>query len=168
MCNRGFTLIEILIAIAIMAILLAVAIPQFNTMQNKVKIEKQTKELHSAIVSARLSAMQDKRPGAVYLGTNQYVYKVYTSLNDSIPTAWKTVSTVNFPYALNKLVSGPTLNPLDVTSDKIQFDTRGFTDNNMTLVVTPVTYSSGKNCIVVHTARTNLGRMEDAATCAIQ
>jgi prepilin-type N-terminal cleavage/methylation domain-containing protein len=168
MNRRGFTLIEVLIIIAIMGIIMAIAIPNYNDMHTKARIEKQTRELHSAIINGRITAMQNKQPRAMFLGPNQYIFKIYTSSNDAIPTAWKNVQTVNFQYQLMKKTSGATLSALDITSDKIQFDERGFTDNDMTLVVTPVRNDGGLGCIVVHTARTNIGRMDNASTCTMR
>jgi prepilin-type N-terminal cleavage/methylation domain-containing protein len=165
MVNRGFTLIEILIVVAIMGIIIAVAIPNYNSMMSKARIEAQTRELYSSIAAARLYAMQTKQPTRLYLGPNQTVFKAYTSVNDSIASAWKTVNTSGLQYAITKI---NTSTPLNVASDVIEFDVRGFTDNWMTLVVTPVAYGGGKNCIVVHIARTNIGRMDDASTCTIQ
>ncbi len=166
MKTYGFTLVEVLIVIALIGIILSIAVPNYNDTMKKAQIEKQTKELHSIIVTARLSAMQNKQPGAIFLGSNSYVYRVYTSLNYPISTGFKTIKTDSFPFVLFKNPSGTTiLNPLDVSTDNITFDTRGFTNNDMTLVVTPLKYSGGDDCIVVHTSRTNVGRMENASSC---
>ena len=173
MKTRGFTLIEVLIVIALIGIILAIAVPDYNSTMTKTKIESQTKELHSTIMNARLSAMQNKQPVAILLGPNQYTYNVYTTLDYTAlyttpPTCLRQVpsNSASFPFELKKKPSsGTTLTTLDITSDKIIFDARGFTNNNVTLVVTPVKYSGGDDCIVVHTARTNIGRMENATTC---
>jgi prepilin-type N-terminal cleavage/methylation domain-containing protein len=170
MKNRGFTLIEILVVITIMGIILMIAVPNYNETMTKSKIEKQTKELHSLIVSARLAAMQTKRPGAIFLGPQQCIHRVYTSVIYPTSTVFKVVDNTTFPFVMKrKATTGTTLNDLDVTSDNITFDTRGFTDiDKTTLVVTPLKYSGGNDCVVIYTSRTNIGRMENASTCSVR
>jgi prepilin-type N-terminal cleavage/methylation domain-containing protein len=166
--RNGFTLVEILVAITIMGILISVATLNYSAMKQKGDIEKQTRELYSVIVGTRLSAMQNKQRLALFLGPKQYIFKQYTSVNDSIATAWKIKSTVNLAFPIQKLDTSGTLVNLDVATDKIDFDTNGFTNNNMTLVVTPVSADGRSNCLVVHVARTNIGRMDSANTCTIK
>ena len=166
MKNHGFSLIELLIVIALIGILLAIAVPNYNETMTKTKIEAQTKELHSASTNARLAALQNKQLSSIKLSPTSYVFGVYTGSDYSTPSGFKEVTTVSLPFVIQKKVGGGLG---DISGYSIDFDTRGFTidpfKNNMTIVVTPVKYGGGDNCIVVYTTRTNIGRMDDASTC---
>lgn len=56
--NNGFTLIELMIAVAIVAILLAVAVPSFNNMLAGNRLATQTNEAIGAILFARSEAIR--------------------------------------------------------------------------------------------------------------
>jgi prepilin-type N-terminal cleavage/methylation domain-containing protein len=171
---RGFSLIELVIAISIMAILFSIGMLNFNTYQKKAQIERQTRELYSMIMTVRLSAIQRKQRSALLLGPNQCVFKSYSSPYQNIFTGGDQVSSSSYSYEVKKKTGATTLSDLNITADYIDFDTRGFTSNSMTtlddltLVVTPVIYSGASDCIVVQAARTNIGRMENDSICHIR
>lgn len=166
MKSKGFTLVEVIVVIAIIAIILSVAALNFKDFKDKADTEKQTRELHSDITNTRLNALQNKQRIALMLGPQQYIYKTYSS--DSEPPSDGTpVRSGSYRYELRQLTGTGTLAPLDITVDGIEFDSRGFANVDTTLVVTPVTHSGGLDCIVVQTARTSIGRMENAI-CRIQ
>ena len=166
MRSKGFTLVEVIVVIAIIAIILFVAALNFKDFKSKADTEKQTRELHSDIANARLNALQNKQRIALMLDPRRYVFKTYSS--DSEPPSDGTeVRTVSYRNEVRLLTGTGTLAPLDMTVDRIEFDSRGFASADTTLVVTPVTHSGGLDCIVVQTARTSIGRMENA-TCRIQ
>ena len=164
MKSDGYSLVEIIIVIAIIAIALSIATLNFRSMKDKGDIERQTRELQSDITGIRLNAMQKKQRSAIMLDPRQYIYKTYSSEFD---TAGRTVNTVSYHFEVRKK-NGASLVLLNSATDRIEFDTRGFTDNTMTLVVTPVTYSGGLDCIEVQQARTSIGRMENVSTCRKQ
>ena len=167
MKSNGFTLVEIIVVIAIMAIVLSVATLNFKDMKGKADTEKQIRELQADITTARLNAMQNKQRSALMLGPKHYIYKTYTSNNEDIAEG-KKINTVSYSSELKRKSGSGTLSTLNIATDRIEFDSRGFTNNTTTLVVTPVTHSGGPDCIVVQTARTSIGRMEDGSNCRKQ
>ncbi len=162
MKNRpGFTLIEVLIVMAVMGILLSITSLDFNNWMKRYQTEGQAREIHSDVANFRLGAMQNKQRRAVMLGSNMLEFRTYSSPATQAGTV---VSTKSLKYEIRKLVSG-SYNVFDINADRIEFDERGFTNNLMTIVMLPMRINAGDNCLIVHTARTNLGRMTDASTC---
>jgi len=162
----GFSLVELLTVVAITAIVLSLGVLNFKGMQGKADTEKQTRELQANISKTRLNAMQNKQRSVLLLGPRQYVYKTYSSDNEAV-YAGRAIDTVNFPLEVRKKTGSTTLS-LDMAVDRIEFDSRGYASSMITLVVMPVTYSGGLNCVEVEKARTSIGRMENVSTCQKQ
>lgn len=59
--NNGFTLIELMVAVAIAAILLAVAVPSFNAMLAGNRLATQTNDVIGAVLFARSEAIRRNR-----------------------------------------------------------------------------------------------------------
>jgi len=168
MNSRGITLIELMIVIALIGIILAISTMDFNSMQRKGQIDKQTREIVSDIVSLRIDAIQKKRRSAAFLGPKQIQFRSYSSDAEAV-TAGTPILTKNLSYTINML-SGSTLTAPVVTTDYVLYDTRGFATfktgtSSITLVALPVQYGGGDNCILINPTSTNIGRMVDASTC---
>jgi len=81
MREDGFTLLELLIAVAIIAILLSIGTLAFNSMTRKSAIEAQTKEIYADLMTARSEALYRKTTRSVSVTTTQF------TINDSTGTA---------------------------------------------------------------------------------
>lgn|GEM_PF-3397990 len=168
MNSEGFTLVEVMICIAIMAIVMSVATLNFPSMLSKANTEKQAGEMLSLITTVRLNAMQKKQRSALVLGPNQFIYKTYSSDGEALNKGTTISTTSYFSETKKKAAGSSTLTTLNAASDYIEVDNRGYTNNTTELVLMPVLYGGGLNCIAVETARTSIGRMVDASTCQKQ
>jgi prepilin-type N-terminal cleavage/methylation domain-containing protein len=170
MNRSGFSLIELLTVIAVIGILLTIGTLNFNAYQRKAQIERQTTELYSMIMTARLGAMQQKRKTALVLGPKQITYKNYSSIYENVFSSGGKVVLNSLSSNEVKKLNGATLSTLNSSTDFLAFDSRGLKtdDTTTTLVVTPVLFSGGNDCVVVQKAKTNIGRMEDDSTCRMR
>ncbi|MCR4309397.1 MAG: GspH/FimT family pseudopilin [Deltaproteobacteria bacterium] len=68
----GFTLVEILITLAILGILLTIAVGNFGGLNEKYKVEAETKQLYADLMDARGRATQRDRISFVQVNDNGY------------------------------------------------------------------------------------------------
>lgn len=74
--RRGFTLVELLVVIALVAIILALVAPSFTSTLARKRLEGVASELATDIQYARSEAVQRNVPVGVVFGTNCYVVYV--------------------------------------------------------------------------------------------
>lgn len=157
--RKGFSLVEMLVVIAIMGIAAAIATLNFTQMRTKSNIEKETRELFSDINEARLQSIYTKKRHSIVFPTaNNYVLKQYSTLNErsEFGTVLQTKTT---NYAMTK-TDGSAL----VADRLVLFDIRGFTSNVETIRFNPIN-TAAFDCILISVARTNLGKMGTGNVC---
>ena len=76
----GFTLVEVMIALAILAIVVLIAASSFRGMMEKYRVEDETKQMFAHLMDARGRAMQRNR--AFFVNVNVHDYQTY---EDSFP-----------------------------------------------------------------------------------
>jgi type IV fimbrial biogenesis protein FimT len=82
MHREGFTLVEILITIAILGILLLIAVTDFKGIREKYRVEAETKQLYADLMDARAQAMQRNRIFFVrFSGATGTSYATYEDTN---------------------------------------------------------------------------------------
>ncbi len=146
MGRRGFTLVELMIVIAIMGTLLAIATLNWNEMQTKAAIESQIKTLHADLMEVRLQALYSKTARCVTISSQEY--KAYASTDTSAtPVATRKL---RYPIVWNG------------AGTKLTFDAQGLTSNERSMCILPtndttVVNSAAVDSIVVSPARINLG-----------
>jgi Tfp pilus assembly protein FimT len=154
---KGFSLVELVIILAIGGILLSIGTIAFNDWTKKYNIEKQTKELFSVINDARLRSIHSKKRHGIVLNPSQYVMRNYSSENEN-RLAGQAILTRTVQYTLTKNSGGGTL-----AGDLFVFDTRGFIDNGVgiTILVNPANSGAAQDCIVLSEGRTNMGKLSN-------
>lgn len=83
--SRGFTLVELLVVIALVAIILALAAPSFTSTLARKRLEGVASELATDLHYARSEAMQRNASVGVVFGTNCYV--IYTPAPGEFPAS---------------------------------------------------------------------------------
>ena len=160
----GFSLIELVIVIAIMAIAASIGTISFNSWQTKYKIEGQTREIYNDLNQARANAFQQKREHRVIFQPSSYVMKSYSSEFEPIDSGNTVLSKSNLTFGLTRRDSSTLALDANISDYRIIFDTRGFATGNFTMIVNPYTAGSSVNCIVISATRVNLGKI-NGTTC---
>jgi len=164
--ENGFSLIELIVTIAIMAILSTIGTLAFNTWQVKSRIEAQTHEMFTDISEARTSAFTRKKYYGIVFQPTSYVMKTYSS---EVEFKYNPDAVANGVVVASKsLKYGITKADADITDTPIIFDTSGFATgvNNFgfTIYINPTSAAAAVNCLVISAARVNIGKV-NGSTC---
>ena len=153
----GFSLVELLITIAIMGIVMSISTISFNSWIRKSNIEKQTRELFSDITEARTNAFTQKIVYGIVFQPTSYAMKTYSSeveykSNSAAVANGVVVARKSLKYSLTKAGA-------DISNTPVVFDTTGFTNDLFTIYVNPATEPAALNCVVLSASRVNMGKI---------
>jgi len=95
--NKGFTLMEMIIVIAIGMVVSAIAIPNFLGLSPRAKLKSSARDVVSAMQLARVNAIRNSSTWAVYFDTGNSEFRVLSddggdgTWNDGNETVYRTV-----------------------------------------------------------------------------
>lgn len=118
--QRGFTLIELMITIAVIAVIATLAAPSFGTMLNKQNLNKSTHELVGILNKARSKAAIERREVTVNIGS--IAVDTDSALNWA-PSGHSVLNSGNTTiiFMPNGLVKDPTSTPATVIASDTSF-----------------------------------------------
>ena len=160
MGTRGFSLIELIVVMALIGILVSVATLDFNSWQRKSTVESQVKELYADIQDARMKAAFTKSAYRVEITSPQVVtFRRYSSAADAVGTV---VKTKNLPVAVTTNVSDSS------SSSRIDFNTSGImSDPKQKVICVTTTVDASYDAIIISGALTGMGKQINRGTdCA--
>lgn len=149
MSPRGFTLIEVLLVIAVIGILASISMFQFAEFSKKSGIESQTRQLYADMMEQRSKALFEKRSRRVKVTAS--TFSLYSS--DVLTGSPMAVSNPKYPIESD--------NYTDVV-----FDTGGMLEavSNQSICVVE-TNSASVDSIVVSETRIRIGKKKEGTSC---
>jgi len=165
----GFTLIEVIIAIAILGIVVMIGVSNFQGMMEKYRVEGETKQMFADLMDARARAMQRNRGFIVQINSSGIDSKDYKTYEDTNPAA--TDGNGLLEPTLDKLVASATMTDVIVTDNIASLPLTFNFDRNRIASVTgftrfdSTTVRPDYDCITVKATRIKMGRYNGTNDC---
>lgn len=133
--TKGFTLMEMLIVVAIIAVLVAIAIPTFTTSLNKARVATDEANIRSGYASVMAEILTNQITTEDTTNKGQAVSKVYTLAvdgtikGDGITNDAADYSTLGQPKTGETVnIAGMTINPLWTKGQHVYYKYNGATN----------------------------------------
>ncbi|WP_224957657.1 prepilin-type N-terminal cleavage/methylation domain-containing protein [Geomonas subterranea] len=158
MRSSGFSLIEMVVTIAIAAILATVGTLYFQQYQKGYRMDAQTRLLFSELQSARAQAIYQRKGTRVKLFADRF--EVYSSQQDGPSVRPVATHPLSYP------ITSPTTPGFDITvGGDVDFDERGVTYDLRSICLQPSAGHGGVDSVVIHYARISIGRKDHGDAC---
>jgi type II secretory pathway pseudopilin PulG len=156
--NRGFSLIELIVIVAIMIILLAIGIPQLSKYMQKYNVEKEITSLYGDLVNQRFKSMNSGIPhGVRFDSSKQYTIFTFDDKNynlkfdDTNEEKDASIKTVNYDLQ----AGGNSISGKVILFDKTGMaKTSSWGLGNFTI---DINYPAKYNCLSISSSRIKMG-----------
>ena len=167
---HGFTIIELVVVLAIGGLLVTIATLSFRSMTTKSNLESQIKQMYSDLMTARIEAMDRNTYHFVTLNANQYTVTedtvgnctnsncVYVAGNDPPP--------YQPPPMINAILWNSGNGPATPSNVEIIFDNRGLVQVTTGTISISDNVGAAYDCILIETTRTSIGAMSRGSCVA--
>jgi prepilin-type N-terminal cleavage/methylation domain-containing protein len=175
--NKGFTLIELVLVLAIIGTLLAIAGISGTAMLNKYRVESQTKQMYADLMNARVGALSKNRKYFVTPTATQYT--IYEDTNPG-PDGDGVLQAASDNRVMQVILNGTyavTMTPAASVVNTINFDQRGLVSWSLGIVSVPTvtqqtirvtnSYGAAYDCIDISPMKIRMGSWNGAG-CNVQ
>lgn len=161
--EAGFTVIELIIVMAILGVLLGVATVSGREWLEQSGVENQTKELYVDLMNARVSALQRNRTFFVTLATNQYAIYEDTS---PTPDGDGTLQRAQDRLIMNKITRFPIIPHMSFGLSSFHIGNNGLVSHNGTIQLN-TSVETFSDCIILFSTRILMGKWNKASSKCI-
>jgi prepilin-type N-terminal cleavage/methylation domain-containing protein len=149
--TNGFTIVELIVVIAVIGILLAIATFGFSQYQRKAKMEEQMRTLYADLMESRSKALYEKIPRTVKVQANSYA--VYPAPNAAGTPELSRV--LNYPVVFS------------LATDNV-FNTQGVLANATakTICIQEQPNQLSVDAVIITETMVSIGKRTNGAACA--
>jgi prepilin-type N-terminal cleavage/methylation domain-containing protein len=147
--SRGFTLVEIIVVIAIMGVLLTIGTLYFGQMNRKSQIERQTREMYADLMGARSQALYQKQKRTVTITAGQYKISPWNQGGGSATVLQRSLS------------HSVTVSP----AGNITFDERGMASGTVSICVQQNGNEGSVDSLLVYPTNIGIGKRNAGGAC---
>lgn len=169
MGSRGFSLVELLVVMAIVGTLVGLATLNFSKMGKKKKDEAEVRQLHAVLVDTQLASLRTYRRHTVTISANGYVIRRFASPADTTGTEQVNTTTVRTLATSADTVPASSV-PVTVTFSEKSYPsvTKGGAAVAIPFAVcTDAGADAPVDSIIISEAKINLAKKNSGANCAV-
>lgn len=158
MNKKGFTLVELIVVIAIMGVLITMAMFSYQTIQQRADVEQKVKRMYTDLMNTRIRAMQRGREHFVFMPTGATTYSMYED-TFTAPDGDGDPNTANDTLLSSQSVAPYTLVLQTADMSPVRFNSKGLVTSPTGWVRIDSTAGGEYDCIEIGQIKRGMGKM---------